>query len=63
MYGPGGLGPLLGRRDSRVHRAGDDHGARKLLAKEQHAGWTAAEAKWAEVCRWPSRSSYLETYH
>lgn len=49
MYGSGGLGPLLGRRDSWVLGAGDDHGARKLLAKEQHAGWTAAGVKWAEV--------------
>lgn len=51
MHGPGGLRPLLGGRDSWVLREGDDHGARKLLAKEQHAGWTAA------------RSSYLGPSH
>lgn len=42
MYGSGGLGPLVGRRDPWVLRAGDDHAARKLLAEEQHASWTAA---------------------
>lgn len=61
MYGSGGLGPLLGGRDSGLLRAGDDHGARKLLAEEQPAGWTAAGAERAELPHHPPTGSYVVT--